>query len=92
MNIAICVSGVNDKQSNIVEELRKKLPGTNFYYHTWTNKTNLISEQYHDRLYTMHYPKWHYHPMEVKPPSKHAKYSQYVKLLLLTEKTLETIL
>ena len=79
MNIAICVSGVNDKNSIIVDQLKLKIPGVNFYYHTWTNRTNLIPEEYHDRLFTMHYPKWHYHPMEVKPPSKHAKYGQYVK-------------
>ena len=79
MNIAICISGVNDKGSNIVEQLRQKLPGCNFYYHTWTNKTNLIPLDMHERLSTMHYPKWHYHPMEVSPQSKHAKYAQYVK-------------
>ena len=77
MNIAICVSGVNDKNSIIVDQLRLKLPGVNFYYHTWTNKTNLVPEQYHDRLFTMHYPKWHYHPMEA-PNVKHGKFQKYV--------------
>src|SRR5210317_1804723 len=79
MNIAICVSGVRSPNSIIVDQLKQKIPGCNFYYHTWTNRTNLIPKEYHDRLYTMHYPKWHYHPMQVDPPSKHAKYAQYVK-------------
>ena len=79
MNIAICVSGVNNKDSGIVEQLDRYLPGCNFYFHTFSNKTNLIPEQYHNRLFTMHYPKWHYHPMEVEPYSKHAKFEKYVK-------------
>jgi hypothetical protein len=77
MNIAICISGVYNKKSNILELLRAKFKGVNFYYHTWSNKTNLIPSELHDRLYTMHYPKWHYHPMDVDPPSKHAKYQKY---------------
>lgn len=77
MNIAICISGTNNKNSNIVELLRKKFNGVNFYYHTWSNKTNLIPSELHDRLFTMHYPKWHYHPMHVDPPSKHPKYLKY---------------
>lgn len=79
MNIAICVSGVNDKDSKITEQLRRWFPGQPIYYHTFTNRTNLVPQEFHDRLYTMHYPKWHYHPMEVTPPSKHEKYGEYVK-------------
>ncbi len=79
MNIAICISGVNDKDSKIVEQLQHKIPGCNFYYHTFTNRTNLVPENLHNRLSTMHYPKWHYHPMEVTPHSKHGKYKKYVE-------------
>ena len=85
MNIAICVSGVNDKKSNIVDLLRAKFKGVNFYYHTWSNKTNLIPKEFHERLFTMHYPKWHYHPMQVDPPSKHPKYKKYQKGSLIDE-------
>ena len=77
LNIAICISGVNDKGSNIVEQLKNKFTGVNFYYHTFTNKTHLIPKEYHDRLSTMHYPSWHYHPMDVTPMSKHEKYKIY---------------
>ena len=77
MNLAICVTGVNDKNGNIVDLLRQRIKGANFYYHTWSNKTHLVPEEFHDRLYTMHYPKWHYHPMDVNPPSKHAKYLKH---------------
>jgi hypothetical protein len=77
MNIAICISGVNDKDSNIIDLLRQKIKGVNFYFHTWSNKTNLIPEECKDKLFTMHYPKWHYHPMDVDPPSKHPKYAKY---------------
>lgn len=74
MNIAVCLCGVNDKDSNIVEQLKYKFPEAKFYFHTWTNKTHLIDKKYHKNLKTLHYPKWHYHPMDVDPPSKHAKY------------------
>jgi len=77
MNIAICISGVNDKQSNILPMLRQRIPGVNFYFHTWTNKTHLIPRELHERLFTMHYPKWHYHPLQVDPPSKHPKYLKH---------------
>ena len=60
MQVAICITGVNDKGSNIVELLDQKFPGSNFYFHSFTNKTNLVPAKYHDRLSTMHYPKWHY--------------------------------
>ena len=79
MNIAICVSGVNDKNSTIVEQLERKMKGVNFYFHTFTNKTNLVPAKYHHRLSTMHYPKWHYHPMDVKPYCKHEKFEIYAK-------------
>jgi len=81
MNIAICISGVNDKNSNILKELDKKFgPGVNYYYHTFTNKTNLIPKDIPEhRLFTMHYPKWHYHPMESQPPCKHEKFQQYLE-------------
>ncbi len=79
LNIAICISGVNDKGSNIVEQLKNKFTGVNFYYHTFTNKTHLIPKEYHDRLSTMHYPSWHYHPMDVTPMSKHEKYKIYAE-------------
>lgn len=76
MNLAICISGINDKQSNIVDLLRQRIRGANFYYHTWSNKTNFIPKEYHDRLFTMHYPKWHYHPMDVRPASKNSRYKE----------------
>ncbi len=77
MQVAICITGVNDKQSNIVEQLQQQLPGSNIYYHTFTNKTNLIPNHLHENLFTMHYPKWHYHPMEA-PNVKHGKFQKYV--------------
>ena len=60
MQIAICITGVNDKQSNIVSQLEQQLPGSNIYFHTFTNKTNLIPTHLHNSLFTMDYPKWHY--------------------------------
>ncbi len=81
MQIAVCISGVNDKKSIIVEQLQQKLPGCNFYFHTFSNKTNLVPGNLHDRLFTMHYPKWHYHPMEAseKTTIKHAKFKKYLE-------------
>lgn len=78
MQVAICITGVNDKGSNIVELLDQKFPGSNFYFHSFTNKTNLVPAKYHDRLSTMHYPKWHYHPMQAKVECKHGKFKNYL--------------
>ena len=85
MNLAICVTGTNIKNGHMVDPLKAKLKGANFYYHTWTNKTNLIPNEYRDRLFTMHYPKWHYHPMQVNPPSKHPKYQKYQQGSLIND-------
>ena len=80
MNIAICVSGVNDKNSIIVDQLKLKISGVNFYYLLGLIVQILISKNIHDRLFTMHYPKMALSSMEVKPPSSYArKYGQYVK-------------
>tara|TARA_Y100001958_G_C21148487_1_gene485252 strand:+ start:345 stop:1049 length:705 start_codon:yes stop_codon:yes gene_type:complete len=78
MRLAVCISGVNDKNSSIVNQLKNKLPEGTYYYHTFSNKTNLVDKDYHENLYTMHYPKWHYHPMDVKNICKHGKFTKYV--------------
>ena len=77
MQIAVCMTGVNDKESHVIEQLRQKLPEANFYFHTFTNKTHLIPNNFHDRLFTMHYPKWHYHPMQANAIAKHGKFAKY---------------
>lgn len=85
MQMAVCISGVNNKKSNIVEQITKIFPGSNIYYHTYTNKTNLVPAIYHENLFTMHYPKWHYHPMEANRliGIKHGKFQKYVDKKLL---------
>ena len=82
MQIAVCITGVNDKQSNIVAQIQQQISGANIYYHTFTNRTNLVPRNLHDNLFTMHYPKWHYHPMQV-PNVKHGKFQKYVDKKLL---------
>tara|TARA_B100000085_G_scaffold131953_1_gene120238 strand:+ start:101 stop:793 length:693 start_codon:yes stop_codon:yes gene_type:complete len=77
MRLAVCISGVNDKGSKIEEQLKAKIPEATFYYHTFSNKTNLVRKDLHPCLYTMHYPKWHYHPMEVQDICHHGKYKMY---------------
>ena len=77
MQIAVCITGVNDKQSNIVAQIQQQISGANIYYHTFTNRTNLVPRNLHDNLFTMHYPKWHYHPKQV-PNVKHGKFQKYV--------------
>ncbi len=77
MQIAVCMTGVNDKESPVIEQLHQKLPEANFYFHTFTNKTHLIPSNFHDRLFTMHYPKWHYHPMQANAIAKHGKFAKY---------------
>ena len=83
MQLAICFTGVNDKNSPVIEQLQRKLPEANLYFHSFTNKTNLIPANFHERLYTMHYPKWHYHPMQAKAIAKHGKFAKYVDKKLM---------
>ena len=79
MRLAVCISGVNDKKSMIVEQLKHKLPEGTYFYHTFSNKTNLVPKDYHEKLFTMHYPKWHYHPMHVANICKHGKFINYTE-------------
>lgn len=79
MRLAVCISGEYNKDNNIVEQLKRKIPEATYFFHTFSNKTNLIPQDYHEKLSTMHYPKWHYHPMEVENICKHSKFSNYVK-------------
>ena len=86
MRLAVCISGVNNKNSRIVKFLKEKIPEATYFYHTFSNKTNLIDKELHDSLFTMHYPKWHYHPMEVPNICKHGKFKKYVQQKLSWDK------
>ena len=86
MRLAVCISGVNNKNSRIVKFLKEKIPEATYFYHTFSNKTNLIEKELHDNLFTMHYPKWHYHPMEVPNICKHGKFKKYVEQKLSWDK------
>lgn len=78
MRIVVCVEGVNTSGSNaLIPKLRSIFNGAEFYYHTWSNKTNLIPEEYHPRLSTAHFPRVPYHPLESKIEGKHGKYITY---------------
>ena len=85
MQLAVCLTGVNDKKSNIVEQVHKIFNGCNLYYHTFTNQTHLLNVRDAERLFTMHYPKWHYHPMDVSNV-KHGKFKKYQEQKLLWDK------
>ena len=78
MRIVVCVEGVNTTGANaLVPKLKSIFNGSEIYFHTWSNKTNLVSEDYHVRLSTAHFPRVPYHPLESKIEGKHGKYKPY---------------
>ena len=46
MRLAVCISGVNNKNSRIVKFLKEKIPEATYFYHTFSNKTNLIDKEF----------------------------------------------
>ena len=79
LRIAVCMSGIaRGNVSKHISLLKKAFPSADFYFATWNEHDNKISQKYNSKTYPE--PILHYNPwMECITDCQHIKYKEYKK-------------
>ena len=86
LKIAVCMSGIaRGNVSKHISLLKNAFPGADFYFSTWNEYDNEISQKYNSKTYPE--PKMHYNPWtECMVDCPHLKYKAYKKAFQKGEK------